>query len=57
MAGTTTSQRRADLDTHKTLDKNDARQAVTTGRIRYVLAISLAFCAVAFAFFYLFFIP
>jgi hypothetical protein len=38
--------------TPKTLDPTEARQGETTGRIRYVLAISLALCVVAFAIFY-----
>lgn len=36
----------------KTLDKTDARQAVTTGTVRYVLAISLVLCAIVFAVLY-----
>jgi hypothetical protein len=47
-----TSQPRPGLDTHKTLNPTDARQAVPTGRVRYILAVSLALCLVAFAIFY-----
>jgi hypothetical protein len=39
-------------DTQKTLDTTEARQAATTGTVRYVLAVSLALCVVAFAIFY-----
>jgi hypothetical protein len=46
----------AEFQPHKTLDRTEARQAATTGHVRYVLAISLALCVVAFAVFYVIYI-
>jgi hypothetical protein len=54
MADIRTSQSSSGLlhgDAPKTLDRTEARQGETTGRIRYVLAVSLALCVVAFAVF------
>lgn len=39
-----------DTETH--LDPDEARQAVKTGRVRYILAISLTGVVVAFAILY-----
>jgi hypothetical protein len=46
----------AEFHSQKTLDRTEARQATTTGHVRYVLAISLALCVVAFAVFYVIYI-
>ena len=53
MADIRTSQSSSDLGrAPTTLDRTEARQGETTGRMRYVLAVSLALCVVAFAIFY-----
>ena len=52
MADIRTSQSSDRGHAPKTLEQTEARQAVKTGHVRYVLAISLALCVVAFAVFY-----